>query len=169
MSKQRGLTRSRLKSLLHYDPDTGIWRWIAKSAPGSHVRYGDIAGTVTKQGYLRIRLHCEFYLAHCLAWLYMTGEWPPAEVDHKDVVPGNIRWENLRLATPSQNGANKRAQKNNKCGIKGVTILPSGRYRATIKKDGHVQQVGCFDTPEMAAMAYAAAAKEKHGEFARIA
>jgi hypothetical protein len=167
MSKQRGLTQSRLKTLLHYDPDTGIWQWIARSGPGSHVCVGDIAGTINKGGYLRIKLDCELYMAHCLAWLYMTGEWPQTEVDHRDCDPDNIRWENLRLATSSQNGANKRIQRNNKCGFKGVTVLPSGRYRAVIKQGGYVQHIGCFDTPADAHSAYAAAAKEKHGEFAR--
>ncbi len=167
MSKQRGLTQSELKTRLHYDPDTGIWRWLAKSGQGSRVRNGDIAGTVNKNGYLRIKIDCELYTAHCLAWLYMTGEWPQVEVDHRDCVPENIRWANLRLATASQNGANKRTYKNNKCGTKGVTVLPSGRYRATLRKDGRFHHIGCFETAMEASLAYMAAAKEKHGEFAR--
>jgi hypothetical protein len=155
-----------LKRLLHYDPQTGAWTWLARSGPGSHVRPGDVAGTVNKAGYLRIRVMSVFYMGHRLAWFYMTGEWPAAEVDHRDCDPSNIRWDNLREATSSQNGANKRVYANNALGIKGVTAR-RGRYRAVIKKDGRVIHIGMFDTIEQAAAAYADRAKAMHGEFWR--
>ncbi len=166
MSKQRGLTQSRLRALLHYDPDTGVWTWLARSAPGSHVRVGDTAGTVHK-GYLRIKIECELYMAHCLAWLYMTGKWPQSEVDHRDCVPENIRWSNLRLASPRQNMGNKRVR--SICGLKGVTQLPSGNWRATIKSETGQVHLGTFGCPDEAHAAYRAAADKLYGEFARYA
>ena len=95
----------------------------------------------------------------------MTGEDPgEMEVDHKDRDRQNNRWDNLRLATVSQNRMN--------CGIKSRSGLPKGvkfnkgRYGARIVVDKVDHWLGTFDTPEEACQAYKAAANDLHGEFA---
>ena len=97
----------------------------------------------------------------------MTGEWCSAVIDHRDGDPSNNRWDNLRRATVSQNNANRRLHRNNKCGFKGVVQNPWGRFIASIYKNGRRIHLGMFATPEAAHAAYVAAARELFGEFAR--
>src|ERR1700726_3642325 len=61
-------------------------------------------------------------LPNQLAWFYMTGRWGRATIDHRDGNPANNRWKNLRVATPSQNNANRRRPRNNTSGFKGVCL-----------------------------------------------
>lgn len=98
----------------------------------------------------------------------MTGDWPANLVDHIDMNKSNNAWSNLRDATKSQNGKNSRAKRTNKFGLKGVCKV-GNRYQAQIGCDGVKHHLGLFGTPEEAHAAYAAAAKELHGEFARAA
>lgn len=89
------------------------------------------------------------------------------EVDHKDRDGLNNTDDNLRLATESQNQANRTALKNNRCGFKGVVYYARRNvYRARIKMLGKTHHLGYFKTPEEAARAYDAKARELFGEFA---
>jgi HNH endonuclease len=94
------LTRARLRELLHYDKDTGEFRWLERV--GNEVRLGPVAGTVL------VRVQRRNYCAHQLAWLYETGRWGRPMIDHRDGDSTNNRWSNLRRATASQNNANRR-------------------------------------------------------------
>jgi hypothetical protein len=158
------VTRARLRELLHYDPETGEFRWL-KSVKRS-LQSGDIAGTIDSQGYRRIIINGRIYRAHHLAWLYMRGNWCSLVIDHRDGDPANNRWANLRSATRSQNSANRRLHRNNVCGLKGVS--PYGRrWCATICKNGRIHHLGIFLTPQAAHAAYVEAARKLFGEFAR--
>jgi HNH endonuclease len=160
------ITAARLRELLHYDPVTGEFRWVKSLNPKIHV--GDIAGTLAN-GYRKITIRGREYAAHQLAWLYMTGKWCSALVDHRDGNRSNNRWDNLRHATPSQNSANRRMNRNNKCGFKGVIRAQSGRWCASIYKNGRSRHLGTFSTPEAAHAAYMTEARKLFGEFARAA
>ena len=88
-------------------------------------------------------------------------------VDHKNRNPLDNQKVNLRLATPQQNGANRRMQKNNTSGYKGVYLRRrSGKFVAQIKQNGEHIYLGRFETAVRAAQAYDEKAKEIHGEFA---
>jgi hypothetical protein len=128
---------------------------------------GDVAGTFDRQRYLKITINGRKFRAHQLAWLFMTGEWCSLLIDHRDGDPANNRWNNLRRATVSQNTANRRRQRNNVCGFKGVVRTRSGRWCARIYKHGRRHHLGNFLTPEAAHAAYIAAARKLFGEFAR--
>jgi hypothetical protein len=97
----------------------------------------------------------------------MTGEWCSVMIDHRDGNPSNNRWSNLRRATVSQNNANRRLHRNNKCGFKGVVQNHIGRWVASIYKNGQRHHLGCFATAQEAHAAYVAAARKLFGEFAR--
>jgi HNH endonuclease/AP2 domain len=155
------ITRARLHDVLDYDSKTGEFRWRKRLSQSTQA--GGVAGTFDRDGYLRITIKGRIYRAHHLAWLYMTGKWCPAFIDHRDGNPSNNCWANLRGATVSQNNANRRRHKNNACGFKGVSRTQCGRWRATIQK----HQLGSFATPEDAHAAYVAAARKLFGEFAR--
>ena len=157
------LTQARLKSALDYDPETGVFRWLV--ATGGRV-IGQAAGSRHCKGYLRIRVDGEQYLAHRLAWLYVTGEWPDRALDHINGDKMDNRIANLRLASASENNMNVSARRSNKTGLKGV--FPVGkRYMAQIRANGKVHYIGRFATPEEAHQAYLQRARELHGDFAR--
>jgi hypothetical protein len=99
----------------------------------------------------------------------MTGDWPPQHVDHIDRNGFNNCFDNLRVATRSQNQGNRRISRNNTTGLKGVTYRASrGLWLAQISIDGHQRCLGEFDTPEKAAEAYKLAAAEHFGNFAEV-
>jgi hypothetical protein len=166
------LTAEFIREILDLTPETGElrWRFRADYPKKWNSRFvGKIAGGPSGAGgRWQIRINDRLYLGYRLAWLHQYGEWPMADLDHKD---GNIeddRPTNLRLATPAQNGANRGAQKNNTSGFKGVSFdKQTGRWRAKIKANGRHISIGRFDTPEAAATAYAEAAQRLHGKFAR--
>lgn len=82
----------------------------------------------------------------------------------------NNQRSNLRIAnTGFESVANQGLSVTNTTGFKGVCLLPSGRYRADIQKDGKKKCLGTRDTKEEASELYWAAAQEQYGEFARIA
>jgi hypothetical protein len=161
------LTAARLRQLLSYDPETGEFRWLKS---GSGRRLGGIAGCRYGKGYVRVRIMIDgrWYKAHRLAWLWMAGAWPKGEIDHRNLDPTDNRWCNLREATHSQNGANKRLQSNNTSGFHGVGCgVVSGKWRARCKVNGKEVRLGWFVTPGQAALAYAIAAEKYFGEFGR--
>ena len=91
------------------------------------------------------------------------------EVDHVDHNTLDCRRNNMRLATHGQNMANRRMpQGENGSGYRGVYMTTSGKWRAQIKSQGVIHQLGSYDTPEEAAMAWDEAALEMHGAFARL-
>lgn len=167
------LDQTILKSLLHYDPGTGIFTWKPRADARKtwNTRYANkVAGfdwTVSPGTiYRSIRIFDWPFLAHRLAVLYMTGSWPPIDTDHRDRNGLNNRWENLRIADKRQNGANRGVSKRNKLGFKGVTVDNDGRYRATLGYKGKQIWLGRYDTPEQAHEAYMRAARKYFGEFA---
>jgi hypothetical protein len=92
---------------------------------------------------------------------------PKVEVDHKDGNGLDCRRHNLRAATTQQNQANRGVQANNTSGFKGVNWRKRDRkWRAQIRVSGRNRGLGHYATPEDAARAYDAAAREAFGEFA---
>jgi hypothetical protein len=86
--------------------------------------------------------------------------------EHRNMDSLDNRDENLRIATVSQNNCNRRAQRNNKSGFKGV-YRHNQKWAAQIGFNGKRKYLGYYPTPELAFAAYCAAAKQLHGDFAR--
>ena len=158
------LTAKQLHQILHYNPETGVFRW--KQCRGGSV-VGSVAGGVNDKGYIRINIDGRSYRASRLAWLYVMGEWPAHLVDHRDHDRSNNRWENLRVATNEENLHNMQMRSSNTSGIIGVVRLRD-RWQAQIRAEGRRIYLGLFKTKEEAAEVYAAAARRYHGEFAYI-
>lgn len=155
------LTAQRLRELLHYDPDTGVFT-RAVSQKGRNGRAGCVAGGKTDSGYIRIGIHNRLHMAHRLAWLYVFGAWPAGVVDHIDGDKTNNRIENLRDVSTSVNMQNQRtAQAKNASGFLGVT-RHGNRFEASIKLNGVNHYIGSYATPETAHEAYVSVKREIH-------
>lgn len=148
------LTQERLKELFRYDPETGDFFY--KTNRGSRV-VGAKAGTMSN-GYLVIRVDCILYRAHRLAWLYIHGEWPPDQIDHRNLVRSENKLNNLRPATDLQNRGNLSKRRNNTSGFKGVTYCDEQgrrrRWQAQITVNYKLMNLGRFFTREEAHAAY---------------
>lgn len=155
------LTQARLKELLHYDPETGVFTWAA--VVGS-ARPGDQASTfVNHYGYKLLRADRRSYAQHRLAWLYMTGSWPEAQVDHRNGQRDDNRWDNLRSATDAQNRQNMAKKRGTRATLQGVTWFPRDqRWMARIGLNYKSHFLGYYDTESEAHQAYLAAKAELH-------
>lgn len=166
------LTAEQIRAIFTYNPDEGLLRWKFAAGMGGRYPAGSVAGTLNKEGYRYVIVNGKHYRASRVIWLYVTGEWPKVQVDHEDRSTGNDKWNNLRLATGSQNKANcgKYKGKGPKSsllkGVQAVQKARSIRYRAIATKDGVREHLGYFDTEEEAHAAYLKRAEELHGEFA---
>lgn len=154
------LTAERLRELLDYDPDTGVFTRKVRTA--NNVQVGDVAGALRHNGYIQISIDGRLHLAHRLAWLYVTGESPPSEIDHINGVKNDNRIANLRLATSAENKHNQRKpHADNTTGFLGVTHR-RGKFMAQIMVDGKKKFIGDFKNPEEAHAAYLKAKRQFH-------
>lgn len=103
-----------------------------------------------------------------IVWMLHGREIPkrPLEIDHIDKCNTNDKIDNLRVATRSQQEANKGINITNTSGAKGV-FLWKNRFKVSIKVDKKNKSIGIFDTIEEAKIAYAEAGKKYFGEFFR--
>lgn len=118
------ITQEILRQKLHYNPDTGLFKWIEKPVKGG-VKIGDIAGHKytaphNKKSYVVICINKSKYYAHRLTWLYMNGSWPENEIDHIDGNGSNNIFYNLRSVTAFDNKKNMKKSSINTSGITGV-------------------------------------------------
>lgn len=158
------LTQEYLKSILDYNPNTGIFTWKLKKA--ARIIIGSIAGTRRKDGYIHIQIDGKNYLGHRLAFLFMTGAIP-SKVDHKDLDTSNNIWSNLRNASNSQNGANRLKLSNNGSGYKNVTWQKSAsKWKVVVHKNGKDHYAGLFTELKDAVETANKLRKELFGEFA---
>lgn len=136
-----------------YDPETGkLWRE---------------AGTADGRGYRYVQFQGEHHLVHRVAWFLYYGEWPDKTVDHINGNRSDNRITNLRLATISENGYNRKTPQNNTSGFKGVSFH-RGLWQAQISVSGKNKFLGRFASREEAAAAYGKSALQYHGEFANL-
>ena len=133
------IDQNYLKSILIYNPETGIFTWRHRHDADKrwNTRYANkIAGSTDSNGYIQIHINKKLFMAHRLAFLYMTGEHPREFIDHINGIRNDNRWENLRNASHSENQQNQRAaQKDNKSSmLLGVSYMKSHKkWRAEIQ------------------------------------
>lgn len=166
-AKELMLTQERLKYLLHYDENTGIFTWINKPAPRSNrIKPGYIAGCQNDSGYILINIDSHSYRAHRLAWFYVHGVWPKHKMDHINNIKSDNRISNLREASNSENGWNVGMPSTNTSGIKGVCWdKQTKKWIAQCWVSGKHYKIGRFACIDDAARAVARFREENHGEF----
>lgn len=168
---QTGLTADEVRRRFRYVKSTGL---LVRRLPvvcgrnSVHEKVGSIAGSLHKDGYVYTAIAGRLYLVHRLAWLWVTGEWPSGEIDHKNGKRSDNRWSNLRDATVTQNRQNTLGQKLRKGPYPGVyeTTRRKGVFVAQIKHKGEVRYLGSFNCPVAARAARIEAERELFGEFA---
>lgn len=155
----------RLKELLDFDEKTGLFTWKCRRG---HVGKGAIAGSLDKDGYIKIRADKKILCAHRIAWGFFYGEIPSLDfdIDHKNGNRSDNRITNLRLATRSQNNFNAGMKSNNTTGYKGVSYQKNiGKYAAEASINKVKYRLGFYDTAKEAGDAYKNFVKKMHGEY----
>ncbi len=157
----KDLTAERLREVLDYCPETGVFSRRAKHTVSK--KDWMVAGCINDGGYLRIRVDGKAYPGHRLAWMYVYGELPSGELDHINRNRADNRIANLRLVTGSENKQNRSIQRNNKSGYRGVHWQARDqRWQAQIQVNGKIRHIGSYKTPEDAYAAYCSKAAELH-------
>jgi hypothetical protein len=154
------LTQERLKQVLRYEPETGLFYWVEHKM---NRKIGWFGGATNRDGYLQIMINKRCYGAHRLAWLYVHGVWPDKDIDHINGVRDDNRIENIRLASKSENQQNRTSNKNNKSGISGVSWHKAAKkWRAYICVNYKIKHLGLFEEFDKAKECYLAAKAELH-------
>lgn len=159
------ITLQRLKELVSYDPETGIF--TRKESSTNRVKTGSEVGWLdVSTGYVRIMLDRKTYRAHRLAWYYMTGD-DVQFIDHINRDRSDNRFSNLRPCTKSENGMNRCSQRNSTSGHVGVSFdKETGKWVAYIYAGNRQIKLGRFSEKEEAVRARLDAELSQHGKFA---
>ncbi len=129
-----------------------LHRWSIRKAPNTFYAQTRVLGK-------REPMHRLVYRVH-------HGLTSEQLIDHEDRNGLNNQRGNLRIATVSQNAANKEKYINGASSrYKGVTVHPGGWY-ARVQANKRYYCVGVFDTERQAAIAYDLEARRRFGEFA---
>lgn len=150
MSATEPLTRKRLKELLDYNPETGVFTWKERESGSKGFRQaGKTAGRVWRgryTSYRTIKVDQVDYLAHRLVCLYVKGYWPE-ETDHRNGVGIDNHLKNLSFGTKAQNLRNRALSSNSSTGVCGVSFIQDkGVYAVSVKSEGKTYWGGRFKT-----------------------
>ncbi|WP_392559334.1 DUF1133 family protein [Orbus mooreae] len=153
------IQHKRIKEVIKYNPDSGVFT----------SRYNSnyyVKGSFDNKGYLIIRVNGRRYLAHRLAWFYMTGKWSRKQIDHINGNSADNRFSNLREALPFQNSHNLRLSKVNTSGARCVHFAKSDqKWVASVQRYGQSFYLGRFTDKVKAIKAVNQFLKKIDGDF----
>jgi hypothetical protein len=120
-----------------------MFTWLVSK--GS-ISQGSVAGSIgTPDNYRTITIDGVKYLAHKLAWLYMTGhypQYPKEEIDHANSNGDDNRWCNLQLT-------DHRGNCNNPITLRANAASKTGALASLESRDRMSQsRLGYKHTPE---------------------
>jgi len=155
------LDSKRLKEILDYNPETGIFTWKKHR---KSTKIGHVAGYKRPDGYIRIMINNKSFLAHRLAWLYIHQEWPKGIIDHKNNIRHDNFLSNLRDTNQAINLQNQsKASSRNKSGFLGVSWSKTmNKWQSQICANRTIYHLGYFKSPEEAHTVYLLKKKELH-------
>jgi hypothetical protein len=142
-----------------------VFTWSQHAAPPF---VGRVAGTRLDSGYSRIHVAGHYVYAHRLAFAFVHGRWS-VSVTPLDGDRTNNRAANLRESTAQQrNWSARKTVADTTSRFKGVYWCRRKRkWHARIRVGPSTKHLGFFDVEEAAGAAYARAAAQVAGEFAR--
>lgn len=148
------MKREYLIECFEYNPDTGILIW--KERPRHHFQTlqawsrwntmyaGKRAGCKGDQGYRVVFLDGKRRKEHRLIWLIAYGDPVPDEIDHDNNIRDDNRLINLVASSDTHNVKNQRRRKNNTSGVNGVYETRNGKWRASIRVNNRLHNLGTF-------------------------
>ena len=140
------ITVDELKEALWLNQEEGRFYWNKKS---KGVSIGSQAGSFDAYGYGQIRINRCIYKEHRLVWLYLTGKFPDDQIDHKNHLRRDNRFENLRSVNDIENNKNRSMQKNNTSGFVGVSFNKlTKKWESYITVGKKRKQIGYFSKLE---------------------
>ena len=147
MLKTTMLTQARLKEIVHYNKDTGIF--TRKKTTSSRAKKGFIVGSIGKVGYLTVRIDGPLYFLHRLVYLYIYGKFPKHHVDHINHDKLDNSFKNLRLVTQKGNSKNMPMRSDNTSGYTGIYFdKRCSKWMGLIKTDDGVKFLGYYEDKE---------------------
>lgn len=120
---------------------------------------------ITTKGYI-VRKQSGKYI-----WMHRVIMNTPSgmDTDHINGIRHDNRRSNLRVCTKAENMRNRKVQKNNKSGFRGVHQKSRDNlWYAQIKINGIQKYLGVFKNPEEASAVYEKEAEKEYGEFRRL-
>ena len=158
------LTQEKLKTLLSYDPDTGVFTNQVTRNP--RAKAGTPAGALTSEGYIAFQINGAKIYAHRAVWLYVHGVWPEKEIDHINRNRADNRLVNLRQASRLNNSHNTGKHAKNTSGHKGVTWHPKNKkWQVQMSANNKTFYIGQFACLSDAVQARAIAGLFLHKDF----
>jgi len=161
------MQRRELEKHVSYDPETGTFRWLRLDSK----RIGKQAGYIDKKGYRRIEICNRAFMAHRLAWFYMTSQWPKYSIDHINGDKDDNRFCNLREATNAENKRNGPPRIDSRSQLKGIyRDNRTGRWVVKLQLAGDNRQSYCGTFTELADAIVCSNSHiaSGHGSFARL-
>jgi hypothetical protein len=179
----QGIPLEYIQSILKIDStsstNTSGLIWLPRENLRWNTRFANKSAgyihTHAKDGYRRWMINITYngkpYFVTCSRVIFLLHNGYLTEgkqVDHEDVNSLNNSIDNIRETTPDQNQRNRKIQKNNTSGHKGVYWNKRvGKWVVRIYKDNKSYSFGYFDNKEDAIKVAIAARKKLHGEFGR--
>jgi len=155
------MTQEYAHSLFEYKD--GCLYWRVQKAP--HVKIGAKVGSPA-HGYESVYVDGRNWRIHRLVFLMHFG-YLPSTIDHINGIKDDNRIENLREATPSENGYNKILLTKSKSGIKNVQwISHMNKWQVRLKINKQNKVMGYFEDLELADLVATEARDKFHGKFA---
>ena len=142
------INKEQLSDYLAYDKcsPSGL-RWLVSIG---NIKSGTVAGTLSANGYYRVKFKGQVYQAHRIVWvLFNDNPDPLMIINHIDCNTSNNTLENLEVCTRKENSNRSKLHKygtlrsNNTSGINGVQEVNTGKYlyaRVTWNIDNKVKR-----------------------------
>ena len=155
---------AELQKILRYAPAEGAFYWLVDHKHPK-ARIGMVAGRINQLGRAQIGYRGSQLFVHRLVWLFETGAWPTALIDHIDGDPLNNRFANLREVDYYGNSQNQQAArpKNKSSQLLGVSWhRRHNKWIASIKVNGSKMHLGYYTDANEAHSAYINAKRIHH-------
>ena len=119
MGEKEVIDQETVKKLFHYDAESGMLLW--RYGNGRNVKPWQQAKAPNGQGYYTVKINGTNYRVHRLIWLYVYGDFPKEDIDHKNRIRNDNRLCNLRAVSRTDNCQNISLPNHNKSGHIGVS------------------------------------------------